>query len=52
MTGATLFTVSRVMSAWDQSGIIESSRQHVIVRDAPALVEIAETAADPSAAAG
>lgn len=42
MTGATLFTVSRVMSAWGQSGIIESGRQHIIVRDPHALVQIAE----------
>ncbi len=44
MTGATLFTVSRVMSAWDKSGVIASGRQRIIVRDAHALVQIAEDA--------
>ena len=47
MTGATLFTVSRVMSAWDQKGVTESGRQHVIVHDAHALVRIAEDLAEP-----
>jgi CRP-like cAMP-binding protein len=50
MTGTTLFTVSRVMSAWDQAGIIESGRQHIVVLDPHALVRIAEEAAEPPAA--
>jgi CRP/FNR family transcriptional regulator, nitrogen oxide reductase regulator len=49
MTGTTLFTVSRVMSAWDQGGIIASGRQHIVVLDPPALVRIAEDVAEPPA---
>lgn len=44
LTGSTHFTVSRVMSAWEQQGIIESRRQRVIVRNAPRLASIAEGA--------
>ena len=50
MTGTTLFTVSRVMSAWDQSGIIASGRQHIVVFDPHALVRIAEDAVESPAA--
>lgn len=46
MTGTTLFTVSRVMSSWDQAGITEGERQRIVVRNPHALVDIAEDAAD------
>jgi CRP-like cAMP-binding protein len=42
MTGATLYTVSRVISRWDQRGITLSGRQHLVVHDQHALLEIAE----------
>jgi len=42
MTATTLHTVSRVMSAWEQDGIVESGRQRVVIRDPHALVQIAE----------
>lgn len=42
MTAATLFTVSRVMSGWEQQGIVEGGRQRIVVRDPHALVKIAE----------
>jgi CRP/FNR family transcriptional regulator, nitrogen oxide reductase regulator len=42
MTAATLFTVSRIMSAWEQQGIIEGGRQHIVLREPHALVKIAE----------
>jgi CRP/FNR family transcriptional regulator, nitrogen oxide reductase regulator len=42
MTAATLFTVSRVMSAWEQAGIVEGGRQRIVVRDSHALVRVAE----------
>ena len=42
MTGATLYTVSRVLSAWEQEGSIDGGRQHLILRDPHALVRIAE----------
>ena len=42
MTGATLYTVSRTLSAWEQRGIVEGGRRHLIVRTPHALVQIAE----------
>jgi CRP/FNR family transcriptional regulator, nitrogen oxide reductase regulator len=42
MTATTLHTVSRVMSAWEQDGIVEGGRQRVVIRDPHALVQIAE----------
>lgn len=42
MTGATLHTVSRALSAWEQEGIVAGGRQHLILRDPHALVRIAE----------
>ncbi|MEM5581023.1 MULTISPECIES: Crp/Fnr family transcriptional regulator [unclassified Roseibium] len=31
MTGTTLHTVSRVLSAWQKQGIVESTRRHIVV---------------------
>lgn len=42
MTGATLHTVSRVLSAWEHHGIVDGGRQHLVLRDPHALVRIAE----------
>jgi CRP-like cAMP-binding protein len=42
MTGTTLHTVSRVMSAWEQAGIVDGGRQRIIVKNPHALVRIAE----------
>lgn len=42
MTGATLHTVSRVLSAWEQQGVVDGGRQHLVLRDPHALVRIAE----------
>jgi CRP-like cAMP-binding protein len=42
MTATTLHTVSRVMSRWEQDGIVEGGRQRVVIRDPHALVRIAE----------
>lgn len=44
LTGATHFTISRIMHAWEQEGIIESRRRRVVVRDALRLASIAEGA--------
>lgn len=41
MSGTTLHTVSRVLSAWEQSGIVDGGRQHLILRDPHAIVVIA-----------
>ena len=42
MTGTTLHTVSRTLSAWESQGIVESGRQQVVIRKPNALVVIAE----------
>ena len=42
MTGTTLHTVSRILSAWEGEAIVRSGRQKVIVTDPHALVLIAE----------
>ena len=42
MTGATLFTVSRILSGWERQGVIESGRQRVLIRRPHQLVSIAE----------
>ena len=42
MTGTTLHTVSRTLSAWEQEGLVESGRQRVILRDPHRLFGIAE----------
>lgn len=42
MTGTTLHTVSRLLSAWEDEGIVRGGRQKVIVTDPHALVLVAE----------
>jgi CRP-like cAMP-binding protein len=42
MTGTTLHTVSRTLSAWEARGIVASGRRRVTVRDQPTLATIAE----------
>jgi CRP-like cAMP-binding protein len=42
MTGATLYTVSRVLSAWEHEGIVDGGRQHLVLRDSQALLRIAD----------
>lgn len=42
MTGSTLHTVSRLMSAWEDQGIVRSGRQKVTVTDPHALMLVAE----------
>lgn len=42
MTGTTLFTVSRLLSAWEQDGIVRSGRQRIVLNKPQALVAIAE----------
>lgn len=47
LSGTTLFTVSRTLSAWEGQGIVASGRGHVAVRRADALAAIAEDTAAP-----
>lgn len=42
MTGTTLYTVSRLLSAWEERGIVRSSRQRITLTNAHALVTLAE----------
>lgn len=42
MTGSTLHTVSRILSAWERDGIVAGGRRRIAVRDRAALVRIAE----------
>jgi CRP-like cAMP-binding protein len=42
MTGTTLFTVSRLLSAWEDRGIVRSGRQRIVLTKPHALVAIAE----------
>jgi CRP/FNR family transcriptional regulator, nitrogen oxide reductase regulator len=46
MTGTTLHTVSRILSAWEQQGLVESGRQRIVLRDPHRLFGIAENASD------
>ncbi|NTW02116.1 MAG: Crp/Fnr family transcriptional regulator [Oscillochloris sp.] len=42
LTGTTLFTVSRTLSAWESTGIISTGRERVTLCDADRLTAIAE----------
>lgn len=42
MSGTCLFTVSRLLSRWQQAGVIRTQRQRVLIRHPHGLVSIAE----------
>jgi CRP/FNR family transcriptional regulator, nitrogen oxide reductase regulator len=42
MSGTTLHTVSRILSAWEDAGIVEGGRQKLLLKDPHRLVLIAE----------
>ncbi|WP_334128091.1 Crp/Fnr family transcriptional regulator [Sneathiella sp.] len=42
MAGTTLHTVSRLLSRWEENGIVRSSRLSVVIKDASALAKIAD----------
>ena len=42
MTGTTLYTVSRVVSRWEEDGIVEVGRQRIVVRDPGRLMSVAD----------
>lgn len=42
MTGTTLHTVSRILSAWESEGLVEGGRQRIILRDAHRLHGLAK----------
>jgi CRP/FNR family transcriptional regulator, nitrogen oxide reductase regulator len=43
MTGTTLFTVSRLLSAWEQKGLVETGRERVLLCNPDDLARIAES---------
>lgn len=47
MTGTTLYTVSRVLSQWEQEGLVESGRERIVIRSPHRLVVIAEDLQTP-----
>jgi hypothetical protein len=42
MTGTTLHTVSRILSAWEQRGLVEGGRQRIVLRNTHRLRSLAE----------
>lgn len=42
LTGTTLYTVSRLLSAWESEGLLEIGRERVTIRSPHGLVRIAE----------
>ena len=42
MTGTTLHTVSRILSAWEEQGLVEGGRQRIVIRDPHRLFTLAE----------
>jgi CRP/FNR family transcriptional regulator, nitrogen oxide reductase regulator len=43
MTGTTLHTVSRILSAWESNGIVEGGRQKLLVKDLARLQALADS---------
>jgi CRP/FNR family transcriptional regulator, nitrogen oxide reductase regulator len=43
MSSTTLHTVSRILSAWEQEGLVESGRQRVLLRDPHRIYLLAES---------
>ena len=42
MTGTTLHTVSRILSGWEDQGLVEGGRQRIVIRDPHKLFTLAE----------
>ncbi len=42
MTGTTLHTVSRILSAWESQGLVEGGRQRIVLRDSQRLLRLAD----------
>jgi CRP/FNR family transcriptional regulator, nitrogen oxide reductase regulator len=43
LIGTTLFTVSRLLSDWDEQGIVSAQRQSIIIKNFQALEDLSET---------
>jgi len=50
MTGTTLHTVSRILSAWEQQGLVEGGRQRIVLRNPHGLFALAEGQSKPASA--
>lgn len=48
LTGTTLYTTSRILSQWEQRGIVRAGRQRLVIRSPHTLVEIAEDLSLPA----
>jgi CRP/FNR family transcriptional regulator, nitrogen oxide reductase regulator len=46
MTGTTLHTVSRILSGWENQGMVESGRQRVVITDPHRLFALSEEGGD------
>ena len=46
MTGTTLFTVSRILTGWENNGLVATGRQKIVIRDPHRLTLLAEGAAN------
>lgn len=46
MTGTTLFTVSRILRAWRDDGLVASGRRRIVIRKPDRLSSLADGAAD------
>jgi CRP/FNR family transcriptional regulator, nitrogen oxide reductase regulator len=42
LTGTTVYTVSRIVSRWEASGLLRSGRQQLVIRDPDTLLSIAD----------
>lgn len=49
MTGTTLHSVSRVMSAWEKQGLVSSTRGRIVVTDPHRMVTLGGAAGEPAA---
>ncbi|OQA43416.1 MAG: Global nitrogen regulator [Chloroflexi bacterium ADurb.Bin325] len=49
MTGTTLYTVSRTLTAWEQAGLVDAGRERLLIRKVHSLVMIAEDLPSDSA---
>ena len=42
LTGTTVYTVSRIISRWEASGLLRAGRQQLVIRDPEILLSIAD----------
>jgi CRP-like cAMP-binding protein len=42
MTGTNIFNVSRILSSWEQEGVVQTGRKRVVLCKAHALIQLTE----------